>query len=76
IPFLPFAWLMFLCAFISFPVIQKYIINPYYESKGERNPELPEEAEEGEAIFTDRGGSEEEIKKPAKPVKGSGKIIK
>ncbi|MCM1488880.1 MAG: DUF624 domain-containing protein [Firmicutes bacterium] len=76
IPFLPFAWLMFLCAFISYPVIQKYIINPYYESKGERNPELPEEAEEGEAIFTDRGGSEEEIKKPAKPVKGSGKIIK
>lgn len=82
IPFLPFAWLMFLCAFISYPVIQKYIINPYYESKGERNPELPEEPEEGEAIFTDRGGAEEAITKPAKsakppkPVKGSGKIIR
>lgn len=82
VPFLPFAWLMFLCAFISYPVIQKYIINPYYESRGEHNPELPEEPEEGEAIFTDRGGTEEAITKPAKPtkapkpVKGSGKIIR
>lgn len=76
VPFLPFAWLMFLCAFTSYPVIQKFIINPYYEAKGERNPELPDEEEEGEAIFTDRGGTEEEIKKPAKPVKGTGKIIK
>lgn len=76
VPFLPFAWLMFLCAFTSYPVIQKFIINPYYEAKGERNPELPDEEEAGEAIFTDRGGTEEEIKKPAKPVKGTGKIIK
>lgn len=74
-PFLPFAWLMFLCAFNSYPIIQKYIINPYYESKGEKNPELPDEEEQGEKIFTDRGGVEPEMKK-AKPVKGSGKIIK
>ena len=62
--------------FCCYPAIQKFIINPYYEQRGERNPELPDEEEEGEAIFTDRGGTEEEIKKPAKPVKGTGKIIK
>ncbi len=76
IPFLPFAWLMFLCAFTSYPIIQKYIVNPYYESRGERNPELPEEDEEGKAIFVDRGGAEEAVKRPSKPVKGSGKIIR
>ena len=57
LPFLPFSWMMFLYAFNCYPVIQKYIVNPYYESRGMRNPELPEETEEEERIFTDRGGS-------------------
>lgn len=75
LPFLPFAWLMFLYAFNCYPVIQKYIVNPYYESRGMRNPELPEEAEEEERIFTDRGGSEPEIRKKSQ-AKGVGKIIR
>ena len=74
-PVLPFGWLMFLYAFNCYPVIQKYIVNPYYESRGERNPELPEEEEEEERIFTDRGGSEPEIKKQRR-AKGVGRIIK
>ena len=73
LPFAPFGWLMFLSVFNAYPVIQKTVINPYYESRGERNPELPEENNE-EAIFTDRGGSEQEIKKVRS--KSFGKVIK
>lgn len=92
LPVIPFGWLAFLCAFNCYPIIQKYIINPYYESRGEKNPELPDddgdedENAKKDRIFTDRGGMEEEInnkqpltrRKTSKPaqVKGSGKIIK
>lgn len=76
-PVIPFAWLMFLTAFNCYPVIQKYIINPYYEAKGMRNPELPDEDEDtGERIFTDRGGSEAPVVVQKGRAKGVGKIIK
>ena len=67
LPVIPFGWLAFLWVFNAYPVIQKTIINPYYEARGERNPELPEENNE-EAIFTDRGGTEKEIKKAKKVI--------
>lgn len=57
-------------------MIQKYIVNPYYEERGERNPELGPISEEDiaeNAVFVDRGGSEKEIK--AVP-KAHGKVIK
>lgn len=75
LPILPFGWLFFLCAFNSYPVIQKYIINPFYEAQGLKNPELPEEDDTDEKIFTDRGGTEEVIKKKTN-IKTSGKVIK
>lgn len=75
LPVIPFAWLMFLSAFNCYPVIQKYIINPYYESRGMKNPELPDDDEDDEErIFTDRGGTEPEIIK--QKAKGRGKIIR
>lgn len=74
LPFIPFAWCQLLITFCAYPVIQKHIINPYYEAKGEKNPELPEENDEEKTIFVDRGGNEAEIKK--KSPKGIGKIIK
>lgn len=74
LPVIPFAWLMFLSAFNCYPVIQKYIINPYYESKGMKNPELPDDDDDEDRIFTDRGGSEPEIVK--QKAKGIGKIIR
>ena len=40
-----------------------------------RNPELPEETDDEERIFTDRGGSEPEIRKKSQ-ARGIGKIIK
>ena len=77
LPVLPFGWLFFLVAFNSYPIIQKYIINPFYESQGLKNPELPDEEEEDgeERIFTDRGGTEEEIRKKTN-IRTSGKVIK
>lgn len=60
-PLLPFAWLCFTSVFTSYPAIQKFIINPYYESIGERNPELPDE-DEDDVIFEDMGGKEAPMK--------------
>ncbi|MDE7195143.1 MAG: DUF624 domain-containing protein, partial [Oscillospiraceae bacterium] len=72
-PLLPFAWLSFLEVFCCYPAIQKFIINPYYEAQGERNPELPDIDEE-DVIFEDRGGSEAPINLKSKDKKG--KVIK
>ncbi len=74
--FLPLSLMCFTTTFICYPVIQKYIVNPYYEERGERNPELGLITEEDiaeNAVFVDRGGSEKEIK--AAP-KAHGKVIK
>ena len=74
--FLPLSLMCFTTTFICYPVIQKYIVNPYYEERGERNPELGPITEEDiaeNAVFVDRGGSEKEIK--AAP-KAHGKVIK
>ena len=74
--FLPLSLICFTTTFICYPVIQKYIINPYYEERGETNPELSPVGsdEDGEgAVFVDRGGTEKEIK--AAP-KAHGKVIK
>ena len=76
LPILPLAWLSFLTVFNCYPAIQKYIINPFYEQQGLRNPELPEEDDDDdeEVIFEDRGGEEAPmvIKKQDK----GGKVIK
>ncbi len=70
---LPFAWLTFLAVFACYPAIQKFIINPFYEAKGERNPELPE-IDNNENIFEDKGGSEAPIKLKSNDKKG--KVLK
>lgn len=73
IPFFPAAFLCLFSCFISYPVIQKYVINPYYTSKGEINPELVDDTpDEEERIFEDMGGKEKPIEKRAK---GKGKRI-
>lgn len=73
--FFPLSIMCFTTTFICYPVIQKYVINPYYEERGERNPELgiTEEDVAENAVFVDRGGTEKEIK--AAP-KARGKVIK
>ena len=73
VPFFPAAILCLLNCFISYPIIQKYVINPYYTSIGEINPELVDDSPtDEERIFTDMGGKEKPIEKRAK---GKGKRI-
>ena len=88
LPILPMAWLCFLSVFNSYPVIQKYIINPYYEKRGERNPEIPDysrsDDKNEEPLFEDFGGREAAFKaeknknksKAKSIAKPKGKIIK
>lgn len=70
--FFPAAFIGYLVLFVNYPVIQKYVINPYYESTGEENPEEEAEAPEEDRVFTDRGGTEEPVKQQSAK---KGKII-
>lgn len=72
LPFMPASWLGLVVVMQCYPVIQKYIINPYYEQRGEVNPELMQSvSSEEETVFEDMGGKEKPIE-PAKKAK-SGK---
>lgn len=68
LPFFPAAILSLIICFNSYPVIQKYVINPYYTSIGQVNPELcdgdPDDDEE--PVFEDMGGKEKPIEKRKK----------
>lgn len=75
LPVMPGAWLGLAVVVNSYPVIQKYIINPYYEERGEINPELQQvEPDEEDTVFEDMGGKEKPIepKKKAKEGKSGG----
>ena len=73
LPFIPATWLALMVTVNSYPSIQKYIINPYYEKRGEVNPELAltKPAEADEAVFADMGGKEKPVDLKAQPVKTS-----
>ncbi|MGN1403803.1 MAG: hypothetical protein ACI4XB_05725 [Ruminococcus sp.] len=76
LPFMPASWLGLAIVMQCYPVIQKYIINPYYEQRGEVNPELLQSvSSEEETVFEDMGGKEKPIEpaKKAKSGKSSGK---
>ena len=66
LPFMPASWLGLVIAFQCYPVIQKYIINPYYEQRGEVNPELLDTTSEEETVFEDMGGKEKPIEPKSK----------
>ncbi|MDE5772200.1 MAG: DUF624 domain-containing protein [Ruminococcus sp.] len=73
IPFMPMAFVWFLTCFNSYPMIQKFVINPYYASIGQVNPELAGESpDEEEPVFQDMGGKEKPIEKRKK---GKGRRI-
>ena len=72
-PFIPAAILWFVVCFNSYPVIQKYVINPYYTNMGKINPELLDDTDDDvEQIFEDMGGKEKPIEKRKK---GKGRHI-
>lgn len=81
LPFIPASWVGLIMCFNSYPIIQKYIINPYYEQRGEINPELIGDLGEGadseETLFEDMGGKEKPVETPKKArSKSSGKNSK
>ena len=55
----PAVFIGYLVMFVNYPVIQKYVINPYYADTGEENPEAEETDDSGARVFTDRSDSEE-----------------
>lgn len=59
LPIIPAAWMSFIATFCAYPVIQKHIIDPYYEARGEKNPEYARYDTDEVALFEDKGGSEE-----------------
>ena len=79
--FIPTGFVAFMIVFNCYPVIQKFVINPYYVQKGEINPELIMPKDE-ESIFKDHGGSEkpteiinENRSKNSKTPRKKGKVI-
>lgn len=74
VPLWAISFLGFVIMYNSYPQIQKYVINPYYEERGMDNPEYdylkPLSAEE--SVFTDRGGEEAPVEGKKKK---KGKII-
>ncbi len=62
VAFFPAAFIGFTVMFIHYPVIQKFVINPYYEQTGEVNPESDEEPDEEERVFSDSSDTEEPVK--------------
>lgn len=73
IPIWPISFLGFLIMFNSYPLIQKYVIDPYYEERGESNPEYAylEPLDEEDAIFTDMGGKEAPVASSKEKPEGS-----
>ena len=74
----PFSFMCFVTAFNCYPVIRKYVIQPYYDAKGEDNPEFDYlKLKEGEeAIFEDNVQLEREAaEKQEKPNNKKGKTI-
>lgn len=74
LPFLPISFVGFTIVFNCYPIIQKYVINPYYAQRGEVNPEMTYTQTDGENVFEDRGGNEKPVEAPKK-AKKKGKII-
>lgn len=77
IPIWMISFLGFVIVFNSYPLIQKYVIDPYYEAKGMDNPEYdylkPLNAED--AVFLDKGGEEAPIEGKKSQKKKKGKTI-
>ncbi len=72
----PLTTLGLLVCYNCYPVIKKYVIDPYYEQIGEENPEdkLLEQSDNNDVVFKDMGGKEAKVER-AKKVKSKGKII-
>lgn len=58
------SFLGLLYAYNCFPLIRKYVIQPWYDQRGEQNPEFEYKNTDGEAIFTDTPETEVPVEQP------------
>ena len=49
-----FAFLAFIAVYCAYPVVERYVIEPYYEDHPEERPGYGEESDLSEPVFTDR----------------------
>lgn len=78
IPLFSVVPMWYIVCFNSYPIIQKFVITPFYENRGEINPELTDGSEDidEETLFEDMGGKEKPVEKPAENrKKGKGRHI-
>ncbi|MGN1107698.1 MAG: YesL family protein [Huintestinicola sp.] len=77
IPVWAISFLGFVIVFNSYPLIQKYVIDPYYEEQGKDNPEYDylKPLDEEDTVFTDKGGEEAPIEGKSAKNKKKGKTI-
>ncbi len=67
--FFPLSFLCFVGCFNCYPIVRKYVIQPYYDQRGEDNPEFDYLKTEDVAIFEDMGGKETPVQQEKKPKK-------
>ena len=72
IPLWAVSFIGFITMFNSYPIIQKYVINPYYEERGMDNPEYDylKPLDEEDSVFVDKGGEEAPVEPEKKKKKG------
>ncbi len=64
VPFWPFSFLCFVTAFNCYPHIRKYVIQPYYDARGEDNPEFDYlKKKEDEVVFEDHPELDKPVEK-------------
>lgn len=74
IPFFPLTFIAFISCFNCYPVIRKHVIQPYYDQRGEENPEFAyKKVSPDEAVFEDRAAEEAPVKE--KKLRRKGKTI-
>lgn len=74
----PFSFMCFVTVFNCYPVIRKYVIQPYYDKLGEENPEFDylKLKEDEELLCEDNLSLEQPPAKEDKSIKHKGKTIK
>ena len=71
LPFWPLSFICFVTCFNCYPVIRKHVIQPYYDQRGESNPEFAyKNADPDEQLFEDRAAEETPVKTKESRKKG------
>ena len=74
--FWPFSFLCFVICFNCYPVVRKHVIQPYYDKRGEVNPEYAyKEGIKEEQLFEDKASEETPVKEQKKKNKNKKKTI-